>query len=225
MNKLYLFIVSIVCTTSINATHVPGGNISYTCISPNEFEITLTLFEDCGTAFISSTPKSISVSNTCGIPFSNSLSLQNIVYQQEVSQLCDLLLPQSECNGGVFPGVFKHVWKGIVTLPSGCDSWIFSYDGCCRNSSQNLTGSSNAYYFETVLNSNTSPCNNSPVISGSPIPYSCINQPVIYNFGVFEPDGDSLFYSLVDALESPGIPVPYQFGYSGSSPITGISIN
>ena len=225
MNKLFLFIISIVFSISINASHVPGGNITYTCISSNEFEITLTLFEDCGTAFISSTPKSISVSNTCGVPFSNSLSLQNFVYQQEVSQLCDILLPQSECNGGVFPGVFKHVWKGIVTLPSGCDSWIFSYDGCCRNSSQNLTGSSNAYYFETVLNSNTSPCNNSPVISGSPIPYSCINQPVIYNFGVFEPDGDSLFYSLVDALESPGIPVPYQFGYSGSSPINGISIN
>ena len=58
MNKLYLFIFSTVCTISINASHVPGGNITYKCISSNEFEITLTLFEDCGTAFISSTPKS-----------------------------------------------------------------------------------------------------------------------------------------------------------------------
>ena len=31
-----------------------------------------------------------------------------------------------------------------------------------------------------------------------------------YNFGVFEPDGDSLFYSLVNALEDLGISVPYQ---------------
>ena len=42
MNKLFLFIISIVFSISINASHVPGGNITYTCISSNEFEITLT---------------------------------------------------------------------------------------------------------------------------------------------------------------------------------------
>ena len=209
----------------INASHVPGGNISYECIAPNLYEITLTVFEDCGTAFIGQNSESISITNSCGIPFSNNINLPIFIYQQEVSQLCDLLLPQSECSGGNFPGVYKHVWKGNVTLPGNCDSWVFSYDDCCRNASQNLTGTGNDYYFETILNSNTSPCNSSPVISGSPIPYSCVNQPVIYNFGVFEPDGDSLYFSLVDALDDPGITVPYQAGYSGTLPINGINID
>ena len=32
-------------------------------------------------------------------------------------------------------------------------------------------------------------------------------------------------YSLVSALDDPGLPVPYQGGYSGASPINGININ
>ena len=65
----------------------------------------------------------------------------------------------------------------------------------------------------------------SPIITASPIPYNCLNQPVVYNFGVYEPDGDSLHYSLVGALDDPGLPVPYQGGYSGASPINGINID
>ena len=56
MNKLLLFIFAIAYTISINASHVPGGNISYKCISPYTYEIKLTVYEDCGTAFISSSP-------------------------------------------------------------------------------------------------------------------------------------------------------------------------
>ena len=197
---------------SIEASHVPGGNITYECIGPNTYVVTLTVFEDCGTAFIGNMPESISVINTCGLPFSTNISLPIVTYQQEISQLCLPMIGQSECNGGGFPGVYMHVWRDTITLPGPCDSWIFSYDDCCRNASQNLTGTGNDYYFETVLNSNTASCNSSPIITASPIPYNCLNQPVVYNFGVYEPDGDSLHYSLVSALDDPGIPVPYQAG-------------
>ena len=113
---------------------------------------------------------------------------------------CITSLTQSECNGGSFPGVYMHVWQDTITLPGTCDSWTFAFEDCCRNSSSNLTGTGNDYYWETVLNSNTSPSNSSPVITSQPIPYYCINQPVIYNFGVYEPDGDSLHYSLINAM-------------------------
>ena len=215
----------LVCFTSIKASHVPGGNITYECIGPNTYVVTLTVFEDCGTAFIGNMPESISVTNTCGLTFSTNISLPIVTYQQEISQLCLPMLGQSECNGGGFPGVYMHIWRDTITLPGPCDSWIFSYDDCCRNASQNLVGTGNDYYFETVLNSNTASCNSSPIITASPIPYNCLNQPVVYNFGVYEPDGDSLVYSLVSALDDPGLPVPYQGGYSGASPINGININ
>ena len=92
----------------INASHVPGGNISYECIAPNLYEITLTVFEDCGTAFIGQNSESISITNSCGIPFSNNINLPIFIYQQEVSQLL-FITTTSECSGGNFPGFITCV--------------------------------------------------------------------------------------------------------------------
>jgi gliding motility-associated-like protein len=223
--RFFLFLTFIISfSQKIRATHVPGGNITYENIGPNTFVITLTVFEDCGTAFMGSTPQTVMVSNNCGLSSPN-INLPNVVFQDEVSQLCLQMIGQSECNGGGFPGVYMHVWRDTITLPGGCDSWVFAWDGCCRNTSVNASGGSNNYYWETVLNSVTAPTNSSPVITSQPIPYNCNNQPVVYNFGVYEPDGDSLHYSLISAMTGPNGNVPYNAGYSGASPINGININ
>lgn len=222
---LTLFAFFSLAFNALWASHVPGGNITYECLGNNQYLVTLTLFEDCGTAFETSADESISISNDCGITGLTTASLTNTVFQQEVSQLCSSQLPQSECNGGSMPGVYMHQWQGVVTLPANCDSWIFSYSSCCRNNSSNASSSSANYYWESVLNSQTAPCNSSPVITGQPIPYNCVNQQVIYNFGVYEPDGNTLVYSLVPAATSATGSITYSGGYSGASPINGISIN
>ena len=223
--KLVIFLFVIIpFSLEVKASHVPGGNISYENIGPNNFVITLTVFEDCsGAISVPNAPQIVMASNDCGL-ISPNISLPNIVYQDEVSQLCLQMIGQSECNGGGLPGVYMHVWRDTITLSGGCDSWVFAWDGCCRNTSINAS-SSNSYYWETVLNSITAPANSSPIITSKPIPYNCNNQPVNYNFGVYEPDGDSLHYSLVSAMTGPGGFVLYNAGYSGASPINGININ
>jgi hypothetical protein len=224
-NLIFSALLFVLCG-NLMASHVPGGNITYEYVGPNTWVITLTVFEDCGNSFMTNAAEQITATNTCGLNSPN-ISLPNVIFQDEVSQLCPLILNQgqSECNGGAFPGVYMHVWQDTITLPGPCDSWVFSYDDCCRNQSVNLVGISNDYYFETVLNSVTAPANSSPIITSQPIPYNCINQPVNYNFGVIEPDGDSLHFSLVDALEQPGVSAPYAAGYTGPSPINGIAVN
>ena len=91
---------------------MPGGNISYECLGNNQYVITLTLFEDCGTAFISNGPESISITNSCGINFPTTYQLPIITFREEVSQLCAPLLAQSECNGGSFL-VFTNTFTEI----------------------------------------------------------------------------------------------------------------
>ena len=212
----------------VYASHVPGGNISYECIGPNTYVITLTVFEDCGASFsYSNASEPIDIFNSCSLSFPLSFDLPIVVFQQEVSQLCPTVISnnQSECSGGSFPGVYMHVWRDTITLPGNCNSWVFSYNDCCRNTSNNLSGTLIDYYWESVLNSNTSSCNSSPVITAQPIPYNCVNQIVNYNFGVYEPDGDSLVYSLINAMTGPNGSAPYQGGYSGTIPIPGININ
>ncbi|MEC8616467.1 MAG: hypothetical protein VXY28_02095, partial [Bacteroidota bacterium] len=224
--KRFFFIYGFIFLSLIGySSHVPGGNISYECLGNNQYVITLTLFEDCGTAFIQNAPENIMVTNTCGIFFQSNLQLPIVTYREEVSQLCPQMISQSECNGGSLPGVYKHTYRDTITLPANCDSWVFAFDDCCRNASNNLNGTGNSYYWESVLNSNSSPCNSSPVINANPIPYNCVNQSVRYNFGVVEPDGDSLSYSLIPAKTSSTGIVSYQAGFSGTTPITGIQIN
>ena len=176
----------------------------------NQYVITLTLFEDCGTAFISNGPESISITNSCGINFPTTYQLP-INFREEVSQLCAPLLAQSECNGGSLPGIYKHVYRDTITLPGNCNSWAFSYDDCCRNASNNLSGIEMIIIGKSVLNSVTSPCNSSPVISANSIPYYCVNQSVRFNFNVYEPDGNTLVFSLIDAKQSSTTNVSYQF--------------
>ena len=78
-------IVFLFCTIfSAEASHVPGGNISYENVGPNTFVITLTVFEDCGTAFYSNFPESIDVYNTCGIPFPATIQLRRSLFSEIV---------------------------------------------------------------------------------------------------------------------------------------------
>lgn len=227
LQQLFIFtLLSLVGMSTMQASHVPGGSITYQCVGPNQFMITLTLFEDCGSAFEANGTQMVSINNACGIGGLTSVTLQNTIYQQEVSQLCSSQLPQSECNGGTLPGVYMHQWQGIVTLPATCTEWTFSYSSCCRNTSNNLSsGSSQDYYWEATLNNAIAPCNNSPIITAQPIPYTCINQLVTYNLGVLEPDGNTLVYSLIPAMTSATGVTPYAGGASGAFPINGISIS
>jgi large repetitive protein len=207
------------------ASHVPGANITYECVGLNQYLVTLTLFEDCGTAFQSSGALTVNASNSCG--FGNqSVSLTNILYQQEVSQLCPAQIGQSECSGGSLPGYYMHQWQGIMTLPGACNAWTFWYALCCRNTSTNITSASSYdIYVETVMNSVTDICNNSAVFNAQPIPYVCINQAVSYNMGATDIDGDSLVYSFIPARDAATTNLPYAAGYSFSAPIAGAVID
>lgn len=230
-NILFILLFSLISNFSY-ATHVPGANISYKWLAKNTYEITLTLYEDCETAFTSNSNMSINVVNSCGIPFASTISLQNIVFQQEISQLCDDEIQFSECNGGNLPGILMHKWRGTVVLPNVCDSWIFSYRSCCRNNSNNLSGMS-SYYVQAVLNSQTGAINkplifnnSSPIITNEyPIPYLCVGQTVAYNLGIYDSDGDSLSFSFISPMTSSNGFVSYEPGYSANSPINGISLN
>ena len=223
MYRFFFSLLVILSFLKAEASHVPGGNITYQCVGPNTYVITLSVFEDCGTAFYSNAPETISVSSDC-VPDFN-ISLSNIVFQQETSQICPSVINQSECNGGTIPGIYLHQWQDTITLPVYCDSWLFYFQDCCRNSSNNLVGTANNYYWQTILNSVTAPCNSSPIINAQPIPYFCVNQPVNYDFSITEIDGDSLHYSLIDAMTSPNQTAQYQAGYSGTSPINGIVLD
>ncbi len=224
--KISLFIFVFLSNQNVFATHIAGGNITYSCTgNPNEYLITLTLYRDCSGVNAPNTP-SVNFSNSCGLANPGPLALTiNNILSLEISGLCDLT--QSTCNGGVLPGYEQYVYEGLVTLPGPCDSWTISYDICNRNGATNLTGGNgNCFYVETEIFSQTDACNTSPTITTSlPVPYFCNGQVVSYDLGIIEPDGNTLQFSFVNALDMGAVNIPYNTGYSATSPIPGITIN
>ncbi|MCW3105230.1 MAG: hypothetical protein JWO09_3670 [Bacteroidetes bacterium] len=205
----------------VSASHLAGGEITYVCLGANQYQINLNLYWDCTGGFDPGPSQIIYLNSSCGGSTSVTVNQTN-PGGTDISQTCPGVI--SSCSGGTFPGMNMNTYSGIVTLSPPCDTWTMSYSTCCRNSAiDNVSGAN--YYIEATLNSATAPCNSSPYFTAQPIPYVCTNQPVNYSYGVVETDGDSLYYSLIDAMDAAGLSSTYYPGYSGSAPVPGTTID
>ena len=235
--KLYLFrsiLIALICFSGsfsqVFASHVAGADINYVCIGQDSagndsIIITVNFFRDCS-GIPAPTSPSIDIVNPCGFQnISTNLTLLN-PGGTEISQLCAADIPNSTCNGGTLPGIEQYFYVDTVVL-APCDSWTFEFSVSARNPSSNLVGTG-LFWVEATLNndtSQTSGCNNSPLFNAQPIPYVCAFQQVNYDFGVTEPDGDSLVYSLVTALSNGGNAANYAGGFTAQQPIPGIVLD
>jgi gliding motility-associated-like protein len=202
------------------ATHVAGGYIQFECTgTPGQYTIRLILYRDCSGIGL---PNNVNVnlSNTCGLgDFNANLALAS---SQEVSQICPQQINNTECNGGNLPGYEEFIYEATVNI-GDCDTWTASYSLCCRNTTNNLVGQQ-AIEITTDMNTATNNCNTTPTVTAQPEPFVCQNQPVSYNLGAFEPDGDSIVYSLVSASTG-GNNSNYVAPFSGANPMTGVNID
>ncbi|MFZ1686565.1 MAG: hypothetical protein WAU70_04030, partial [Flavobacteriales bacterium] len=216
-----LFLAGTLGAQHASASHIVGGEILWECLGNNQYEITLNLFRDCFGITLGTTDL-VSFNSPCG---SVDLTV-NQVSITEVSQLCPEEIVNSTCNGGSLPGIEQWSFTGIVTLPP-CDFWTMSWSSCCRNAAvlnivnPDLIGTQ----IQGTLNNADFPCDDSPVFNNQPIPYVCLNQQVLYSFGVSDQNGDSLSYEFISAIDDLGNPVVYQTGYDQLQPIPGITID
>ena len=232
MNKLTSFVAFLTLAFVLSfsgtssASHLSGGDLNYTCVGQDSFLVNFNLFRDCS-GIGAPTNVTLDFGSTCGGNFTATLPL-TASGAVEVSQLCGAQIGQSTCNGGNLPGNEWYEYETIVVLPP-CDTWTISWDDCCRNTSLNIpTSAGDGFYIETTLNSLTSPCNSSPEFTAAPIPYVCVNQQVNYNYGVVEPDGDSLVYNLISARANTAfgnLVYGGVAGVSGTNPVPGIMLD
>nr|MBA2408071.1 gliding motility-associated C-terminal domain-containing protein [Chitinophagales bacterium] len=104
-----------------------------------------------------------------------------------------------------------------------CSDWIIATHISARNEAITNLANPGDYdlYVECHLDNSSGICNNSPVFSIIPIAYSCTNQLFVYNHGAFDPDGDSLVYTLVNPLDTLNGPIPYSLGvFSPTYPLS-----
>jgi len=200
------------------ASHAQGGDLTYTCLGGNQYQLRLAFYRDCAGT---NAPGSVSIdlsSATCNENFT--ATLYPIAGTGiDVTPICPQLT--TECAGGIYPGVQEWIYEGTVTLPQACTDWVFSFSLCCRNAAINTISNPGGQniYIETTLNNVSAPCNNSPTFSNRPVPFVCAGQSYCFNHGAIDPDGDSLAYSLVDPLSAPAVPVTFIAPYTATQPI------
>ena len=200
----------------MHATHTMGADMHYACLGGGQYMVTLQLFRDCGGVVPLTTQVLNYTSQSCGV--SGAINLNQPGSAVDVTPICPSA--QSSCSGGGQYGVEMYIYQGVLSLPPGCGTdWVLTWERCCRNQAINtlITPNFQGIFLRVTLDNTLGACNNSPIFTQIPTPIVCVNQPVVYNHGVTDPDGDSLVYSLTDCLQENGQPVAYSGGYTLSN--------
>jgi gliding motility-associated-like protein len=208
------------------ATHAMGGELSYECLGNGQYRIILNFYRDCnGVAAPTNcnNGRSFNIqSASCGVGFDACFGNPTV---EVITPICPSESDRCLNAGGTY-GVEKYTYTKVVDLSpylgcNGGNDWIISWSLCCRNNAiTSLNDPGNRHlYLNARLDNSPGLCNTSPSFTNSPTPYYCLGQPISYNPGAVDADGDSLAFSLIQARGINGTPIPYQPGYSATQPI------
>ena len=196
MKKILLFTLAISLSMSSYSTHLMGGQIVTSYLGTDSlgshYAVELTAYRDTiGIPMVTSAVFYVSELDTSGNW--NSLFSSTVSYDTTSG---NLFLPVQSAYG-----VEVYVYNDTITLP-GDGYYSISYEECCRNGaiinmsnplseSMRLT----TYFTSDSLNPNSSASYLSP-----PVAYLPADTLWSYNPLPFDPDGDSLVWSLVTPL-------------------------
>lgn len=214
--SLLVFVLSLLLfgiNTQSRASHLSGGEITFVCVSGNNYEVYCTLYRDCSGITLG-TFHSLQV---CGPATPSSITLTVVPRPigtpgdsdgfEDITPLCG---GSSLCVGGSSSvGYSKAVLKGNFTVtgtPSQTNPVVLSYNTCCRNTLSN--SSCSGFYIDTRMFYHVmGACDNSsPTFLANQTGFACLSQPFVYNNTAFDPDGDDLRYYLVTPWENPPSP-------------------
>ena len=136
-----------------NATHVTGGDISYSCLGNNDYEITLTVIRDCYGIPLSDSVIIDLAAPSCGLSYSTYLSKTNV---QTSNVYCSSAVTACNSPSGILDWEI-YTYKDTVTLVS-CSDWEISWTSCCRSFAiTTLTNpSAEGFYVKTLLDATLS---------------------------------------------------------------------
>lgn len=237
---VFFLLLFTIHTETLQATHLMGGEITWTCQGAGNYVFRLKLYRDCNGVPLQ-LPLALRVHNH---PLVNTIPMI-LVSQTDISPQCNGSGPTISCplggNGAVEEFVFRSNPINLPGVPPA-QGWIFTYDDCCRNGAiTNIqvnpvqTGFTLRAKMFAYQGQNAQPCfDSSPVFAQLPATIICAGNPFTYNHNAYDPDLDSLVYSFAEPLDwlqgtaftdvnPPSI--PYWPNYSVNSPFPGTTFN
>ena len=244
--KKYLILLLIFSYTLIcSATHLVGGEMTYTCLGGNQYEIRLVIYRDCGPTNVNGT--GFDLSGIISIYNSENIEVESITISDPVSTILSnetvgndcLELPTDLC-------IEQGVYTVIVNLPPIEGGYQIAYQRCCRNPS--IINIPTPGDFGSTFTAHipgpdeATECNSSATFNNYPPLALCIGDEINIDLSATDIDGDSLVYELTTPFHGsndvnpteisppPFTPIPWSVGYSetyplDSSPAITININ
>lgn len=236
MKKLLLAVTLFLSFNSLFASHFAGGEIWYEYAgdaqNPNRYDVYVLVYRDISGVSMcpSYCPAEICVTSSCFPSMTVTAPLDPFIIQ-----------PGSDTAYGSYPGsilalngnqcvttgsanlIYTEIYRfhAQIDLPGPCSDFTFTYSESSRNSSSNMVGQG---YFHIAANlNNTLGHNSSARFLSSGSRSFCAGVPTIWQQSAMDPDGDSLYYELGEALSGYCLtptPITYSSGYSSNNPIT-----
>lgn len=233
MRFICLLLLLPLCVLQGFATHILGGEMYYTYLGNDNYQVTLRLYRDCGPANSNNTQ----LDNQAAIGIFNSAGALvqtvhfNLPTETTMPVIVDnpcLTAPPSICTR-------EGIYTGVVTLPSGTGGYTLAYQRCCRSPAVvNLSSTPAQGMTCTVWVPDPALIgpNSSPVFSDDPPMVLCLDQTTSLEQMATDADGDSLVYSMCAPLQGgddlfnvmpnppaapPYAPVVWAPGYSTSN--------
>ena len=200
------------------ATHIVGGEITYTCLGGNNYEVKLSVYRDC---FNGVPPFDDPAS--LGIFDSNFNLLQAIDLQWNTQDDTLLIYLNNPCLTRP-PDICVHrtTYTTTVELVPRPGGYRLVYQRCCRNKLiRNIPFPEDVgiTIISEITEKSIQECNSSAVYNNWPPLAICVHEPVDFDHSATDPDGDSLVYRLctplsgassIDPMPQPPYPGPYQ---------------
>ncbi|SFD12239.1 gliding motility-associated C-terminal domain-containing protein [Chitinophaga sp. CF118] len=237
------FIILAFCCTLFHVTavgyHIIGGEIFYEFVRANpdgkySYVITLKLYRNadftCGEIqgcldhFENPIPLNIYTSE--GIRVSNAI----LLYIKETRPLRDTL--KNPCLAPRTQNLEVAFYQDTIALRPISGGYYIAYQRCCRGQKlANIYNSEHegSTFYTMIPGTESRPANNSVHFNKDAAIVICANLPFTYDYAAYDADGDSLTYSLCNALTggttrnevASADPPPYNTTVSYISPYSG----
>ena len=216
MRRIITIIVFILLGFHARAWHIIGGEMIYTRLAGNTFEVTLKIYRDCSNpdAAAYDDPLQIYVYTAEGA------LVDSLVLFFPGSDLIDpsIINPCVEVNPDLC--IEEGIYVGTIDLPAHPGGYNLVYQRCCRNSTiLNISEPVNTgVTYSAHIPDPGSIINSSPRFTDLPPVAICAGYPFSFNHMATDPDGDDLVYRFFTPYTgasfdfpdpSPALPPPF----------------
>ena len=235
-NSFYIILLSLLWGLNSYASHIIGGEFTYTYQGNNVYRVTLSIYQDC----LTGNPSAIQQDNPAKVTIFEG---DGNIYLQDATLVAvsSVLIPSNFSNSCItnVPNTClrKTVFVKDYALPTNTLGYRILYQRCCRNATiLNIDnpGTTGASYYCDIPPLGTIGVNNSAIFKVDPPQIICLNVPFVYDHSATDADGDSLSYNLCEAYiggsQSNSSPLPnsislfpvnYSVPYTFDNPIQG----